>query len=341
MNQPKVCHLLLGAADEIAGIQKYLCSLFCQKDFVVINHAPKYEKYLAKNKQHFYVYKNFNEFLKIIAKEGPQIIHVHLGQGIIPAWRASFSYPKLKLIYTQHFIAPAHTNNGLFFMKNLLLKFLFKRFTGMIAISQAVAEGIKKRREISHKKIFLIYNGVALPARPPKQKNKILPNIVTVCRLEKEKQPELIIKLAKLIPEFKFTVVGYGALLKKLKRSTPENVTLTGYINNVPAILKKNDFFFFPAKAEPFGLSIIEALGQGLPVIGFASGAVKELISRQEGLILNNNDLNKVKDYIEELCLNNKKYNQTALHCYKKAQNYSLEQMRQKTFVLYRRIINA
>jgi glycosyltransferase involved in cell wall biosynthesis len=218
MNQPKVCHLLLGAADEIAGIQKYLCSLLRQEDFAVINHAPKYEKYLTNNKQPFYIYKNFNEFLKIIAKECPQIIHVHLGQGIIPAWRASFSYSKLKLIYTQHFIAPAHTNNNLFFIKNFLLKFLFTRFAGMIAISQAVANGIKKRGEISPKKIFLIYNGVVLPAQPPKQKNKILPNIVTVCRLEKEKQPELILKLAKLIPEFKFTIVGGGAMFSKLKK---------------------------------------------------------------------------------------------------------------------------
>jgi glycosyltransferase involved in cell wall biosynthesis len=76
-------------------------------------------------------------------------------------------------------------------------------------------------------------------------------------------------------------------------------------------------------------------------VIGFASGAVKELISHREGLLLNNDNLSKAKDYIKQLCLNNKKYNRTALHCYKKAQNYSLEQMRQKTFALYRRIINA
>lgn len=332
----KVCHLLLGAANEIAGIQKYLTSLMTSNDFAVINAAPLFENYLTSQKKTYYLYKNILGFFQIIQAEKPQLIHVHLGKGIFPAWYSKLKYPQVKLIYTQHFISPAHTNNKLFFLKNTILKIFFKKFAAIIAISQAVADGIKKRREIAKNKIKLIYNGIALPNKlSPKKMFK--PNILSVCRLEKEKQPEKILELARLAPNFNFTLAGSGALLEKIKKSAPSNLKVLGYVKNIDQLLKNNSFFFFPAKAEPFGLAVIEALSYGLPVIAYKSGALAEIISPIEGFLLDPiSSLTSARNFITDLINNPKLYQKMSQACFKKAKQFSLKQMQVKTYALYR-----
>ncbi|MBY0412825.1 MAG: glycosyltransferase, partial [Bdellovibrionales bacterium] len=54
-------------------------------------------------------------------------------------------------------------------------------------------------------------------------------------------------------------------------------------------IIKECDFMVFPVRwHEPFGIAVIEAMSQGLPVIGSPYGSLPELISKEAGFIAKN-----------------------------------------------------
>lgn len=337
-NEPKIAHLLLGASDQVAGIQKYIMSIIRPKDLLIINTAPIFEKELKNKKIKYYRYKNIFGLIGLIKKNKIDILHCHLGQTLFPACTAKIFYPKLKLIYTQHFLKPAYTESTFFLLKNIFVRSCFCFFTRIIAISHAVKKQILSRRETPAKKIEVIYNGILLHIKPSQAK-KITPTIVSICRLEKEKSPERIIAFAKAAPEFSFFIIGTGALLQRLKKEAPNNIKFLGFKEQILKELQKYCFFFFPSTNDGFGLALIEAMGCGLPLIALAGGAINELISGKEGLILTGPaSFTKARSFVLNLCKNKKLYNAYRQNCLTKANSFSLEKMRNNIFNLYNKI---
>lgn len=55
------------------------------------------------------------------------------------------------------------------------------------------------------------------------------------------------------------------------------------------SIIRSCDFMVFPVRwEEPFGIAVIEAMSQGLPVIGSPYGSLPELITKETGFIAKN-----------------------------------------------------
>jgi len=80
-------------------------------------------------------------------------------------------------------------------------------------------------------------------------------------------------------------------------------------------LLRSCDALLFPVRwHEPFGIAVIEAMSQGLPVIGSSYGSLPELITPEVGFIVNNKaellekiknpnktfDAKKIRKYVEE-----------------------------------------
>lgn len=66
-----------------------------------------------------------------------------------------------------------------------------------------------------------------------------------------------------------------------------------GFVDNTQKmeLFKKNDALLFPVKwEEPFGIAIIEAMAQGLPVIGSRHGSLPEIITKETGVICQDYD---------------------------------------------------
>ena len=60
------------------------------------------------------------------------------------------------------------------------------------------------------------------------------------------------------------------------------NVRFTGSVNNVHQYLQASDFFVFPTEREAFGISVIEALACGLPVVTTATGGIRDIVTDRE-----------------------------------------------------------
>ena len=93
------------------------------------------------------------------------------------------------------------------------------------------------------------------------------PKIIYVGRVSKEKNLE---PLCELENKFDITIVGEGPILDKLKAKYPK-INFTGYRfgRDLADTYKEHDVFCFPSKTDTFGIVMIEALANGLPVAAY------------------------------------------------------------------------
>lgn len=90
-------------------------------------------------------------------------------------------------------------------------------------------------------------------------------------------------------------------LLARLQPDTAKRVTFAGLVahRDVPKYYASADCYVSPAFYESFGMSIIEAMAAGIPVVATSVGAVPELISNNEtGLLVQRNNASEIADAV-------------------------------------------
>ena len=107
-------------------------------------------------------------------------------------------------------------------------------------------------------------------------------------------------------------LVGSGGLdihnceaeLKRLvqAKGLDRSVRFTGDVHNVYEYLQASDIFVFPTEKEAFGISLVEAMACGLPVIATPTGGIKDfLVGGQNGLQVDPGSFTMLYDAIHRL----------------------------------------
>jgi glycosyltransferase involved in cell wall biosynthesis len=113
----------------------------------------------------------------------------------------------------------------------------------------------------------------------------------TVSRAEPVKDVGTLVRAmgeaAALDPHLRLMIVGGGSLEPALRATATSlgldgRVQFLGYRNDVTALLAAMDVFVLPSLREGFGLSLVEAACQGLPVLGSAIGGIAEIVRDDE-----------------------------------------------------------
>ncbi len=152
----------------------------------------------------------------------------------------------------------------------------------MVANSKNVAKRIEK---YYGKKSLVIYP-------PVKIDNLVKDNVkkdyyVCLSRLVKQKGINLAVKVCTK-NNWPLIVIGNGPEIKQLKKNAGKNIS---FIENCSdkqkkIILRKAKALIYLSIEEDFGIVPIESMSEGTPVIGFASGGVKEtVINKKTGIL--------------------------------------------------------
>jgi N-acetyl-alpha-D-glucosaminyl L-malate synthase BshA len=99
-----------------------------------------------------------------------------------------------------------------------------------------------------------------------------------------------------------------------------DHVTFLGKQNALPEILSTADLFLLPSQQESFGLSALEAMACGVPVVATNIGGIGEVVEHSEsGYLAELGDVHRMARYCVELLTNNKKHAAFAASARKRA----------------------
>lgn len=182
-------------------------------------------------------------------------------------------------------------------------KFIYQKLDAVIAISKDVADGFIRNLPVKMEKVRVIHPGVDVEkfkfregGRERIRKEFNLGDDVVVLGVVSRFSPgkgheELFRAFKILIQEFrnlKLLIVGeptvgeidYFRTLKNLEKELGilGRTIWTGFRKDVPDILSAIDIFVAPSHAEAFGLSLVEAMAVGLPVVATKSAGFLDII---------------------------------------------------------------
>jgi glycosyltransferase involved in cell wall biosynthesis len=200
----------------------------------------------------------------------------------------------------QCFIVTRHNSEAFFpkgptTLSKLLSRFVLKRSFASISISKAVANYLKISGEMSSKQNnHVIYYGLTETSVSPRSNLGIVARpiqIGTVSRLVPQKNLPLLLRALREInsqesPGFHLTIVGSGPLKKELQSLSAdlgieELITWKGQLQEVIPFYHSLDVFVLPSDYEGFGLVLLEAMSQGIPVIARRISAIPEVMGEK------------------------------------------------------------
>ncbi|HLL74035.1 MAG TPA: glycosyltransferase family 4 protein [Pyrinomonadaceae bacterium] len=295
--------------------------------------------------------KNLAGLARFVRERRIEIVHAHAARDYHLAALAVRLARRGRLVLTRHALFPLRRIN----------RRLLKSAARVIAVSHAVADGLRRGGVIEPSRIAVVHNGVDLAryARPAAAGGDSTgrPFLVgTVGHLAPIKGHDVFLRAAALVAarraDVDFVIVGEdksprGGYRIALERLAGElglggRVTLPGWRDEVADALSSLSLFVSAARSEPFGLSIIEAMAAGLPVVAAASeGAVEIIADGTSGRLVPVGDAEALAGAINELLddpSERTRLGQNALRAAR--QSFSLARMVADTERIYREVLS-
>jgi glycosyltransferase involved in cell wall biosynthesis len=125
-----------------------------------------------------------------------------------------------------------------------------------------------------------------------------------VHRLVSYKRPLEVAAAFRRLPELRLTMVGVGPLERRLRESLPPNVELLGWVPRIRLVrLFTGAAGFVHVGEEDFGISMVEALAAGTPVVAAERGGARDIVrpGRDGILVANGRDPQAIAAAVSEL----------------------------------------
>ena len=149
-----------------------------------------------------------------------------------------------------------------------------------VAVSEYVRRVLAETVPRLAGRMTVVRNGVDTAYFAPRAPADGAFRVGVVCRLTAWKRVHLAIEAAALAGA-ELLVVGDGeerTRLETLARQRGARVRFAGYAADPRALMAECDAILSTSDHEPLGLSVLEALSMGRPVIGYAAGGIPEIV---------------------------------------------------------------
>ena len=253
----------------------------------------------------------------IIKKHAIDKIHIHCGPGGLFLFR-KLDIPVIATCHHTYWQQSEYINGQSW--KKIFCWFEKKTYQisdKIICVSKDSKQILIKKYNINPSKIVVIPNGVDTEKfHPIRNVKKINNSLLYVGRIDKRKGVDFLIRSMLSViqhnPEVKLFVGGKGQLLPELKKyiienGLHENIKFIGFIpeDELNEWYNKVKCVVVPSVFEGFGITVIEAMAAGTPVIGTNVDGIKSIIKNKEnGYLIEYGNTDSLANVIINVLLN-------------------------------------
>ncbi len=288
------------------------------------------------------------EIARWIRRFDPDIVHAHSGKaGLLGRLAAAWQH--VPSVYTAHGFAFA---TGAPFGRKCAAvagEWLAGRAgDATIAVSRSECDLAMRYHVARKKRSTVIYNGVEEPSLRAAPQNGP-PVIAMVARFDFPKQQSLLIRaFSRVAGSARLWLIGDGPELPSMVRMAQrcgvrDRMTFWGDRSDVIELLSRAQVGALISSQEGFGLSLIEAMSLGLPVIASACGGMREIVCHgQTGLLVAPGDESQLVAALEQLVSDpqaRKRMGEAGLAHFRT--NFTAHAMVERTFHVYEALISG
>lgn len=278
------------------------------------------------------------------------IVHVHVfPASYIVALATLLCKKKTPVVFTEH---ASYNNRATDPFFKYAEKFIYSRFSKVVGISSAVLVFVKKHLNIREGKVVVIDNGVDFnsiinSSTANRSHFNLLPTdmvLLMAARFADEKDQGTVIRALLDLPEnFKLVFAGDGPNIEKYRKYAEElgvlpRVRFLGARSDIYEIIKMSDINILSSHYEGFGLSAVEAMAAGKPIIATNVPGVAEVVE-EAGLLFNVGDHKKLTSLIFRLGSDSHFYHDIAERCFERSKLYDIEIMTDKYIKVYEDVL--
>ena len=231
---------------------------------------------------------------KILKEEKPDAVHTHLDVIKYTVAAARLAGVK-KCVHTVHNVADQEAEGR---VQKIINGFYFRHgWSVPVALSPEVQRTILSFYGLDADKVPVIYNGIDLGRCIPKGDYGLgdTPTLVHIGRFNEQKNHDLLLRAFQMVhqrfPQCRLQLLGDGELREATEKLAGElglqdSVFFLGSQSNVYPYLAQADAFLLPSKYEGMPMTLIEAMGTGLPIVASAVGGVPDMLTDGESGLL-------------------------------------------------------
>lgn len=254
-------------------------------------HSPITERIEAAGIKIYYLGKRpgpdlsmTGKLKKLFLSERPDAVHVHLNAIKYAAPAAKKA--GVRCVYTVHNLAEKDASG---IAREMNRSFFKKGVATPVALSERIRDSVVSTYGLHAEDVPVIFNGIDLSKCKRKQTyalNKEI-ELLHVGRFFEQKNHRGLIDAFALVkaahPTARLRLVGDGALIEEIRSCADErgvagNVIFEGAQANVYPYFEAADIFLLPSLFEGMPITLIEAMGSGLPIVATAVGGVPDML---------------------------------------------------------------
>lgn len=228
---------------------------------------------------------------KLIVEEEPQVIHTHLHA----LKYAALTFPQVPIIHTVHNEAAKEVAP----VDQKIAKYLFTHGKALpVALSSRIQESVSALYGLPPEAVPVVHNGIDLSRCMEKTEYALhYPmRLIHVGRFYPQKNHDAILEALAILKKrgirAQVSFFGDGPRMGEIqakaeKMELGKLVSFEGVCDNVFPHLSHGDAFILPSKWEGSPMTVIEAMGTGLPVVASDVGGLRDMVtSGEDGLLI-------------------------------------------------------
>lgn len=291
--------------------------------------------------------KNIFSIIKEIKKENYDVVHAHLVHA--QYWvRLAKLLDNGKRLYVTTEHSTSNRRRGSKFLR-VLDSFIFGGYDKIVSISEATENSLKAWLKRDDKAFEIVYNGIDIKefenSTPISKEELGLKEddflLMMVSRFHESKNQKGVLDALMWLPvKYKLIFVGDGKLEESVKeycrsKNLMGRVKFLGMRKDIPRLLKSADIVVQYSFFEGFGITALEGMASGKPVIASAVPGLSQVVGGA-GYLVDINDSKELAKIILSL-RSIEKYQECVKKCIERSKEYTIEWCSKNYLELYKR----